>query len=292
MSCPDVAFHAHAPLAAETRPEPIIRRSGAAWPLAWVLSFVGHAGIAAVVLLAPPTERAEAPDTTILIELIGVEAADAAPGSGDVPAEPTDATHQEPRDAPQTPEPIPPAEQPIAIQPEAPPVGENAHIEALPQTVKPTVFAIPPPKPTPPPQNIAVKFKVADEAQPPLNYPAAAIAPSRTEGKPTATATEMAALPSLIADSIAKAFGDNRKPLYPAYARRRGIEGRVVLDVIVAANGKAKDVSVAQSSRYEVLDEAAVKAVREWRFHPARENGRAIKSRLKVPVTFRLSEDR
>lgn len=284
MSCPDVACHAHAPFAAEMRPEPTIRRLGTVWSLAWILSFVGHAGIAAVVLLAPPAERTETPDPTILVELIGVEGADTAPGSGDVHAEPTDAIHQESQDVPQTPEPIPPAE-PIAIQLEAPPVGENAHTEALPQTVKPTAFAIPPPKP----QNIAVEFKVADSAQPPSNY-LAATAPSRMEGKSAAATAETAALPSLIAGSAAKAFGDNRKPIYPAYARRRGIEGRVVLDVIVAANGKAKDVSVAQSSRYEVLDEAAVKAVREWRFHPARENGRTIESRLKVPVTFRLDE--
>lgn len=288
MSCPDVAFHAHAPLAAETRPEPTIRRSGTAWPLGWILSFVGHAGVAAVVLLAPPTERTEALDTSILVELIGVEAVDVA--SSDLHTESTDAIHQESHEGPQTPEPIPPAE-PVAIKPEPTSVGENAHTEALPRTVKPTAFAMPPPKPTPPPRNIAVQFRVADTAQPPSNS-LAATAPPRTESRSAAATAETAALPSLIAGSTAKAFGDNRKPSYPAYARRRGIEGRVVLDVIVAANGKAKDVSVAQSSRYEVLDEAAVKAVREWRFHPARENDRTIESRLKVPVTFRLNEIR
>lgn len=288
MSCPGVACHAHAPFAAEMRPEPTTRRLGTVWSLAWVLSFVGHAGIAAVVLLAPPTERAEAPDTTILVELIGVDAVDAAPS--DVHPESTDATHQEHHEAPQTPEPIPPAE-PVAIKPEALPVGENAHIETLPRTVAPTAFAIPPPKPIPPPRNIAVEFKVADTAQPSSNY-LAATAPPRTEGKSAAVTAETAALPSAVAGSAAKAFGDNRKPVYPAYARRRGIEGRVVLDVVVAANGKAKDISVAQSSRYAILDEAALEAVRKWRFHPARENGRTIESRLKVPVTFRLNEGR
>lgn len=289
MSCPSVAFHAHAPLAAETRPEPTIQRSGTAWPLGWILSFVGHAGVAAVVLLAPPTERTEALDTSILVELIGVEAVDAA--SSDLHTESTDAIHQESHEGPQTPEPAPPAE-PVEIKSEPTSIGENAHTEALPRTVKPTTFAMPPPKPTPPPRNIAVEFKGADTAQPPSNY-LAATAPPRMEGKSAIAATaESAALPSAAAGSTAKAFGNNHKPVYPAYARRHGIEGRVVLNVTVTPDGKAEDVSVAQSSRYEVLDEAALEAVRKWRFHPARENGRAIESRLKVPVTFRLREVR
>lgn len=290
MSCPGAAFHAHAPLAAETRPERTNRRSGAAWSLGWILSFVGHAGVAAVVLFAPSTERVEMLDASIMVELIGVEATDAAPGSGDVHTEPTDAIHQESHQAPQMSEPVSPAE-PVVIKPEPPSIGENAHIETLPRTVAPPAFAMPPPKPTPPPRNVAVEFKVADAAQPSSNYPAAT-APSRMESKSGTVSTETAALPSLNAGSAAKPFGDNRKPIYPAYAWRRGIEGRVVLNVTVTPDGRTKDVSVAQSSRNEALDEAAVVAVRKWRFHPARESGRAVASRLMVPVIFRLNEGR
>jgi protein TonB len=81
---------------------------------------------------------------------------------------------------------------------------------------------------------------------------------------------------------------DNPAPAYPYAARRRGQEGRVVLEVEVLADGGAGAVAVARSSGVASLDRAAVDAVRRWRFRPARRNGRTVRSTVRVPVRFAL----
>ena len=86
------------------------------------------------------------------------------------------------------------------------------------------------------------------------------------------------------------AYGQNPLPPYPVVARRLGMEGVVLLDVLVAPDGSAADVRLARSSGHQQLDDSAVRTVRErWRFVPARRNGAAVESRVTVPIRFRLS---
>jgi len=86
------------------------------------------------------------------------------------------------------------------------------------------------------------------------------------------------------------AYGQNPLPPYPLVARRLGMEGIVLLDVLVAPDGSAADVRLARSSGHQQLDDSAVRTVRErWRFIPARRNGAAVESRVTVPIRFRLS---
>jgi len=82
----------------------------------------------------------------------------------------------------------------------------------------------------------------------------------------------------------------NPKPPYPEEARRRGYEGTVRLEVEVLASGKAGRVGVKKSSGYAVLDQSALKAVKEWRFIPARFGTVPVKSTVIVPVTFQLKD--
>jgi len=84
---------------------------------------------------------------------------------------------------------------------------------------------------------------------------------------------------------------NNRPPRYPSKARRLGLEGRVVLRVVVDADGNATSVDVAHSSGHAILDRAARKAVKRWRFQPARQRGGATASTVDVPVSFRLEND-
>lgn len=84
---------------------------------------------------------------------------------------------------------------------------------------------------------------------------------------------------------------NNPKPHYPFAARRQGIEGSVVLLVLVRADGSCGGVMVKQSSGYPVLDMAALETVRKWRFIPARRGAHAVETRVQVPVTFRLAHD-
>ena len=77
-------------------------------------------------------------------------------------------------------------------------------------------------------------------------------------------------------------------PVYPALARERGLEGRVVVRLVIGADGVPSEVRVAQSSGFESLDAAAIEAVRQWRFEPARRAGAAVPEERLAPVVFRL----
>ncbi len=81
----------------------------------------------------------------------------------------------------------------------------------------------------------------------------------------------------------------NPKPGYPMIARRNGYEGTVLLRVWVLESGKVGKIEVEKSSGYEILDNSALKAVRDWIFMPGKRNGVAITSWVTVPIKFQLS---
>ena len=87
-------------------------------------------------------------------------------------------------------------------------------------------------------------------------------------------------------------LGSARNPLprYPAIARRRGWEGRVVLRVEVDSDGRPLSVAIAQSSDHSVLDDAARSTIRRWLFEPGRRGGQAVVAVVEVPVVFRLHD--
>ena len=80
----------------------------------------------------------------------------------------------------------------------------------------------------------------------------------------------------------------NPPPAYPSLSRRLHEEGRVVLLVRVTAEGAAASVSIERSSGHARLDEAALDAVRRWRFVPARRGDEAVAASVLVPLVFRL----
>jgi len=80
----------------------------------------------------------------------------------------------------------------------------------------------------------------------------------------------------------------NPHPSYPMIARKRGYQGKVILDVLVDENGRAREVIINESSGYVILDRAAATAVADWKFEPAKRGLIAVPMRVKVPVVFRL----
>ncbi len=86
----------------------------------------------------------------------------------------------------------------------------------------------------------------------------------------------------------ARVAAENRPPEYPFAARRLGLEGRVLLRVEVDRAGAVERVTVTRSSGHGLLDEAARRAVGEWRFLPATVVGEAVSGAVDVPVSFRL----
>lgn len=75
-------------------------------------------------------------------------------------------------------------------------------------------------------------------------------------------------------------------PQYPDIARQAGIEGTVMIQVLVGKDGKVKDTKVVES--IPVLDDEAVKAVKGWVFKPALVNNKPIAIWVAVPVRFTL----
>ncbi len=86
-------------------------------------------------------------------------------------------------------------------------------------------------------------------------------------------------------------YRDTPQPHYPDSARRAGREGRVLLRVLVDAEGRAKAVEVNSSSGHGMLDQAASEALKKWRFVPAHADGRPIETWVKVPIEFQLSNN-
>jgi protein TonB len=78
------------------------------------------------------------------------------------------------------------------------------------------------------------------------------------------------------------------EPDYPASAKKQGIEGVVILRILVSAEGEVADASVTASSGQTVLDESALEAVRKWEFSPGLQDGQPKEQYLKVRVSFRI----
>ena len=85
------------------------------------------------------------------------------------------------------------------------------------------------------------------------------------------------------------AYLHNPPPKYPPASRRLGEEGRVMLRVLVSADGASASVEVESSSGFDRLDKAAIDAVRKWQFIPAKRDKKPIDAHVIVPIQFTLS---
>ena len=85
------------------------------------------------------------------------------------------------------------------------------------------------------------------------------------------------------------AYLNNPAPEYPALARRKGEQGRVLLKVLVSETGMAEKVQVDTSSGFAKLDQAAVEAVKKWSFIPARRSNQPVSAYVLVPIKFSLN---
>lgn len=83
---------------------------------------------------------------------------------------------------------------------------------------------------------------------------------------------------------------DNPKPAYPYVSRKLKEEGRVVLRVQVAASGLPTDVALQGSSGFDRLDQAALEAVRRWKFVPAKRGDELVAASVLVPIVFSLKD--
>jgi periplasmic protein TonB len=91
---------------------------------------------------------------------------------------------------------------------------------------------------------------------------------------------------------------DSKHPLhigpdyYPAGAVRREQEGRCVVQVTVAVDGRITTSSLLASSGFPLLDDACLSAVRGQHMLPATQDGKAIDSTVSLPIVWKLSGSR
>ena len=81
----------------------------------------------------------------------------------------------------------------------------------------------------------------------------------------------------------------NPAPRYPARAAKDGTTGLVVLKVLIGADGVVQKAKIVESSPPGVFDDAALGAVKRWRFEPALYEGQPVKVWARQPLEFRRS---
>ena len=108
-------------------------------------------------------------------------------------------------------------------------------------------------------------------------------------GVPGGTGAGMGGEPLRVGGDVkAPVLTSRIEPQYPEAARKARMEGVVILEAIITADGNVEDVRVLKSVN-PLLDASAVRAVQQWKYKPATLNGRAVRVYLTVTVTFRLN---
>ncbi len=165
---------------------------------------------------------------------------------------------------------------------------EEVEISEAPlEELRPTEFA----EQAPPEREIEPRFAVPPRLRPSPDLLVEIRRPAPV--KPVPAQPAEAEVRSVPADSPAEVMDDcNKKPLYPASARRRGLEADVVLMVTVSPEGEVCEVGLLKSAgltrAHKDMNRSAIAAVVRWRYRPAMRNGVAVEARIKVPVRFRI----
>jgi len=179
---------------------------------------------------------------------------------------------------------LPPPKLPPALQPrpaDAPPPPTDA-VER-PRQTRPVPILVDTPSTDPvPPDTQVKKYELGDEMLP--GVPGPPMPEGTGDEELYADAAPVEETPVLWNLKLV----DMRPPVYPPRCLRLGIEGRVKVRVLVGENGRPQEVSVGESSGEASLDQAAIDAVRDWRFEPAKRNGVPVRAWAIVPVEFKL----
>jgi len=170
---------------------------------------------------------------------------------------------------------------------------------AAPKVEEPTPAPLAPASaPAPAPAEVA-PGPVAVATLPAISEPAPAPgsstpAASSTVALPPSAPVVASTPPSTTPDSVTRTArpqgGYQVRPAYPSAPRRLGIQGTTMLRVHVLADGRIGAVLVEHSAGHPDLDQAAMEAVRRWRFEPARRGADAIAMWVLLPVEFRLTQ--
>lgn len=154
---------------------------------------------------------------------------------------------------------------------------------------KPKVVHTPRPQPAPAPApQPAAETPVAHAPEPLPEAPPAAESITAPPQPPAAPVVAEPEPVQEVAPRFDAAYLNNPSPGYPAMSRRLGEQGKVLLRVLVSAQGGVQQVEIKRSSGSPRLDAAASEAVRRWKFVPARRGDLPVEAWVVVPISFRL----
>ena len=80
----------------------------------------------------------------------------------------------------------------------------------------------------------------------------------------------------------------NPCPLYPLEARRKGIEGHVMVKCFIDKNGNVQEAEIVEAMPKGVFDKCALTLVQKYKFKPAMKNGQPVNCIAKLPIKFAL----
>ncbi len=115
--------------------------------------------------------------------------------------------------------------------------------------------------------------------------------PSSAAGEKTArsaTTAQPEEVINLSPDAAKSSLIYRQEPEYPEEARRQGIQGPVVLDVGIGRDGAVQNATLV--SGQEILGNAAIAAVKQWRFQPHYSHGRPAEMQTRITLNFRLPQ--
>lgn len=173
---------------------------------------------------------------------------------------------------------VAPTPLPMETRP-APPERATAKVQAAPREVRPAE------------QPRTAPLLTAPLEAPPA--PAAIVVPEQKPAPPPDVLRPQPAVPAPPAVAVTPprsdaAYLNNPRPAYPLAARRRGDQGTVLVRVLVTVEGLVASVGLEKTSGHSSLDEAALSAVKSWRFVPARQGGQPVEAPYVVPIVFKV----
>lgn len=180
------------------------------------------------------------------------------------------------------------ASPPQAAKPEPPPLQFDIITRA------------PPPPPAPPmprtPERPAPREVAPPVVQPPAPAPVESawqtdtvVAPPAAVPVPVESGAPPATAGSGNGARVGLRYIEAPPPRYPPFARRRGLQGEVILRVHVGTDGRPRSVEVEEGSGHALLDrEARAHVLARWRFEPAQVDGQLVEAWGLVPIRFAL----
>lgn len=259
----------------ETKPQSTRRH----WILAAGAVLLAHGLLVAALLMAPPPKK---------ISLMST------------PSAPSVRVTMLPPPAPEP--------EPVVTQPPPPPEPQVMTSENAERTIAPPpppapklapepAKAQPKPKPVPPKVNKPAPKPVKPQTPTPPQPPAPEVAkdepvlvPPQSQAAPSAQTTEKTLQPPASGPKDVTSVGCRvPAPEYPRKAKRLRIEGETLISLVVSAQGKIEQASVARSSGNSDLDASARQAVLSASCTPYIEGGRAVAVRAVQPISFRLT---